>query len=128
MKIKIDVFGLKKWYKQLLDENFYKFLISLGLLASAPVIASVLFDYIVIYGNGRFKAGLLLGIVLLLLFLLLSFISIAIWAAINSNTTGQRRMMLIISAYLMIWLAFGNLYYFFSDTENFVATNAAAYC
>lgn len=72
MKIKIDVFGLKKWYKQLLDENFYKFLISLGLLASAPVIASVLFDYIVIYGNGRFKAGLLLGIVLLLLFLLLS--------------------------------------------------------
>lgn len=55
MKIKIDVFGLKKWYKQLLDENFYKFLISLGLLASAPVIASVLFDYIVIYGNGRFK-------------------------------------------------------------------------
>ena len=25
MKIKIDVFGLKKWYKQLLDENFYKF-------------------------------------------------------------------------------------------------------
>ena len=74
MKIKIDVFGLKKWYKQLLDENFYKFLISLGLLASAPVIASVLFDYIVIYGNGRFKAGLLLGIVLLLLFLLLSFI------------------------------------------------------
>lgn len=31
MKIKIDVFGLKKWYKQLLDENFYKFLISLGL-------------------------------------------------------------------------------------------------
>ena len=48
MKIKIDVFGLKKWYKQLLDENFYKFLISLGLLASAPVIASVLFDYIVI--------------------------------------------------------------------------------
>ena len=36
MKIKIDVFGLKKWYKQLLDENFYKFLISLGLLASAP--------------------------------------------------------------------------------------------
>ena len=34
MKIKIDVFGLKKWYKQLLDENFYKFLISLGLLAS----------------------------------------------------------------------------------------------
>lgn len=126
MKIKIDVFGLKKWYKQLLDENFYKFLISLGLLASAPVIASVLFDYIVIYGNGRFKAGLLLGIVLLLLFLLLSFISIAIWAAINSNTTGQRRMMLIISAYLMIWLAFGNLYYFFSDTENFVATNATS--
>ena len=61
MKIKIDVFGLKKWYKQLLDENFYKFLISLGLLASAPVIASVLFDYIVIYGNGRFKAGLLFG-------------------------------------------------------------------
>ena len=37
-------------------------------MASAPVIASVLFDYIVIYGNGRFKAGLLLGIVLLLLF------------------------------------------------------------
>lgn len=126
MKIKIDVFGLKKWYKQLLDENFYKFLISLGLLASAPVIASVLFDYIVIYGNGRFKAGLLLGIVLLLLFLLLSFISIAIWAAINSNTTGQRRMMLIISAYLMLWLAFGNLYYFFSDTENFVATNTTS--
>ena len=126
MKIKIDVLGLKKWYKQLLDENFYKFLISLGLLASAPVIASVLFDYIVIYGNGRFKAGLLLGIVLLLLFLLLSFISIAIWAAINSNTTGQRRMMLIISAYLMIWLAFGNLYYFFSDTENFVATNTTS--
>ena len=97
-----------------------------GSLASAPVIASVLFDYIVIYGNGRFKAGLLLGIVLLLLFLLLSFISIAIWAAINSNTTGQRRMMLIISAYLMIWLAFGNLYYFFSDTENFVATNTTS--
>ena len=48
------------------------------------------------------------------------------WAAINSNTTGQRRMMLIISAYLMIWLAFGNLYYFFSDTENFVATNTTS--
>lgn len=126
MKVRIDVFGLKKWYKQLLDENFYKFLISLGLLACAPVIASILFDYIVIYGNGRFKAGLLLGIVLLLLFLLLSFISIAIWAAINSNTTGQRRMLLIISAYLMIWLAFGNLYYFFSDTENFVVTNTTS--
>ena len=70
--------------------------------------------------------GGLLGIVLLLLFLLLSFISIAIWAAINSNTTGQRRMLLIISAYLMIWLAFGNLYYFFSDTENFVVTNTTS--
>lgn len=42
MKVRIDVFGLKKWYKQLLDENFYKFLISLGLLACAPVIASIL--------------------------------------------------------------------------------------
>ena len=41
MKIKIDVFGLKKWYKQLLDENFYKFLISLVLFSSLPVIASV---------------------------------------------------------------------------------------
>ncbi len=45
MKVRIDVFGLKKWYKQLLDENFYKFLISLGLLACAPVIASILAYY-----------------------------------------------------------------------------------
>lgn len=35
-------------------------------------------------------------------------------------------MLLIISAYLMIWLAFGNLYYFFSDTENFVVTNTTS--
>lgn len=98
----------------------------MGLLACAPLIASVVFDYIVIDGDGRFKASILLGFVLLLLFLLLSFISIAIWAAINSKATGQRRMVLIISAYLMIWLAFGNLYYFFSDTENFVATNTTS--
>lgn len=108
----VDVFGLKRWYQRLLAENFYKFLVSLGLLACAPLIASVVFDYIVIDGDGRFKASILLGFVLLLLFLLLSFISIAIWAAINSKATGQRRMVLIISAYLMIWLAFGNLYYF----------------
>ena len=122
----VDVFGLKRWYQRLLAENFYKFLVSLGLLACAPLIASVVFDYIVIDGDGRFKASILLGFVLLLLFLLLSFISIAIWAAINSKATGQRRMVLIISAYLMIWLAFGNLYYFFSDTENFVATNTTS--
>lgn len=124
MKIRVDVFGLKKWYQQLLAENFYKFLVFLGLLAYAPVFASILFDYIVIYGDGRFKAGILLGFVLLLLFLLLSFISIALWAAVNSKATGEQRMLLIISAYLMIWLAFGNLYYFFSDTENFVVTNS----
>lgn len=122
----VDVFGLKRWYQRLLAENFYKFLVSLGLLACVPLIASVVFDYIVIDGDGRFKASILLGFVLLLLFLLLSFISIAIWAAINSKATGQRRMVLIISAYLMIWLAFGNLYYFFSDTENFVATNTTS--
>lgn len=122
----VDVFGLKRWYQRLLAENFYKFLVSLGLLACAPLIASVVFDYIVIDGDGRFKASILLGFVLLLLFLLLSFISIAIWAAINSKATGQRRMVLIIIAYLMIWLAFGNLYYFFSDTENFVATNTTS--
>lgn len=122
----VDVFGLKRWYQRLLAENFYKFLVSLGLLACAPLIASVVFDYIVIDGDGRFKASILLGFVLLLLFLLLSFISIAIWAAINSKATGQRRIVLIISAYLMIWLAFGNLYYFFSDTENFVATNTTS--
>lgn len=122
----VDVFGLKRWYQRLLAENFYKFLVFLGLLACAPLIASVIFDYIVIDGDGRFKASILLAFVLLLLFLLLSFISIAIWAAINSKATGQRRMVLIISAYLMIWLAFGNLYYFFSDTENFVVTNATS--
>ena len=57
----------------------------------------------------------------------MSFISIAIWAAINSNTTGQRRMMLIISVLSddFGW-PFGNYINFFSDTENFVATNTTS--
>lgn len=126
MKMRMDVLGLKKWYQKVLAENFYKFLILLALLACAPFFASLVFDYLVVDGNGHFKSGLLLGIVLLLLLLLLSFISIAVWAAFNSKTPGEQRILLIMSAYVMIWLAFGSLYYFFSDTENFVAARTTS--
>lgn len=116
MKIK-SMFWFEKWYKQRLTK-IYKFLIHWVFGQRARDRQCI--DYIVIYGNGRFKAGLLLGIVLLSLFLLLSFISIAIWAAINnSNTTGQRRMMLIISAYLMICLLSSAIYIIFQRHRKF---------
>lgn len=120
MLFNLDIFGLRRWYKEILDKNFYKFLLALGLLAFAPLFTSIVFDYLILHDNGQLPSSVLFGFVLVLLLLLLIFISIALWAAIKSNVTGERRIVLIISAYLMIWLAFGNLYYFFSDIENFV--------
>lgn len=119
-----SIFKLKNFYILLLKHNLYYFLLALFLLACSPLFASMLFDFIVFHDNA-FSPIILLIIVAILICLLISFISISVWSSIKSNLQGSSKLMLIVSSYIMLWFTFGNLYYFFSDVENYLALQTA---
>lgn len=99
--------------------NLYYFLLALFLLACSPLFAVLLFDYIVL-NNNTFPPFILLVIVAALNSLLFSFLSISLWSSIKSNLRGSRKLLIIVASYIMLWFAFGNLYYFLTDIENYL--------
>lgn len=116
----LNIFRLRYFYIKLLRQNLYYFLAALFLLACSPIISSYLFEYIVIHNN-YFPPLILFTIVLLLIILLFSFISISIWSSIKSELHGTKKLLLILFSYIMLWFAFGNLYYFLLDMENYLS-------
>ncbi|MEG1413001.1 MAG: potassium channel family protein [Acidaminococcaceae bacterium] len=111
-----------KRYKKLMERNLPAFVCMWLLLACSPVFASLLLDYIVVsktaQDNMNTVIPAVLVLALMLLFVLATFICISLWAAFHSTLTTQKRVSIIIFAYLMIWLGFGNYYYFSCDVEN----------
>ena len=115
-----DLFGLKDFYQRLLMKRLSYFLLAVFVLACAPIFGSFIFDYIAASDHSRFHPYFLLGIVLFMLALMVSFLSIILWSSVRSYVAGTKKLTIILFTYLMIWFSFGNLYYFISNTENYV--------
>lgn len=116
----LNIFRLRYFYIKLLHQNLHYFLCALFLLACSPLLFSFLFEYVVLENN-NFQPLILFAIVLTLITLLFSFISISIWSSIKSELQGTKKLLLIIFSYIMLWFAFGNLYYFLINMENYLS-------
>ena len=111
--------SLRHVYARLLMKNLQYFLAAMFGLACMPLLASVVFDSLV-WKDKAFEPFILLVIVLLLLLVMLIFLSACLWASFKSQVDGSKKLVLILMSYLMIWFAFGNLYYFFNNTESYL--------
>lgn len=119
------VVPFQRIYAPLVMRNVRYFLLFLVLLAAMPLGASMAFDWLV-QGNQVFEPFFLLTIVLFLLVIMLLLISTCLWASFRSDADGGKKLLLIMASYLMIWFAFGNLYYFFQNTESYLQVYEAA--
>lgn len=104
-------------------KDITKFIWLWVILAFLPLIANIIFDFAA--HSIRSLEGDILE--LSLLFVLpafaaafAAFLFVSIWVAFRSKVALHTKLILIILAYLLIWLSFGNLFYFFSCIESFI--------
>lgn len=97
--------------KKLLFKNFNLFMVSWFGLACTPLLMSFIFDYVV-YSETHLRSFLILAIMsFVYISSLLTFFSISIWVVFTAELSKQKKIMVIIVAYVLIWFAFGNFYF-----------------
>lgn len=113
---------LKNLYLEIFLKDISKFILLWIVLAFLPLIANIAFDFAA-RNLINLDAKLL---ELSLLFLLpafaaafAAFLFVSIWVAFKSDVELHTKLILIVLSYLLIWLAFGNLFYFFASIDNF---------
>lgn len=113
---------LKNLYLEIFLKDISKFILLWIVLAFLPLIANIAFDFAA-RNFINLDAKLL---ELSLLFLLpafaaafAAFLFVSIWVAFKSDVELHTKLILIVLSYLLIWLAFGNLFYFFASIDNF---------
>lgn len=113
---------LKNLYLETFLTDISKFILLWVVLAFLPLIANVAFDF----AASNFTSLDAKLLELSLLFLLPAFVAafaaflfVSIWVAFKSNVELHTKLILIVLSYLLIWLAFGNLFYFFACIDNF---------
>ena len=112
---------LKNLYLEIFLKDISKFVLLWVVLAFLPFLANIIVDFISI----RFinlDSSLL---EILILFLLpafaaafAAFLFVSIWVAFKSDVELHTKLILIVLAYLLIWIAFGNLFYFFACIDS----------
>lgn len=112
---------ISKRYQKLMEEEFCFFWIAWFLLAFSPLIAAFFFEAIATQKVEQLTVTLLLVASIVLLLALYFFISISLWAAFKGNFSGDKRAFLVVSSFFMIWLGFGNFYYFSCDISDLLA-------
>lgn len=80
-------------------------------LACTPLLMSWVFDY-VIYNEIHLRSFLIL-LILSVIYIasLLVFFIISMWVIFTAELSKQKKITVIIAAYLLIWFAFGNFYF-----------------
>ena len=107
-------------YKKLLQKNFAAFMVVWFILAMSPVFLLWFFEKRVVQDIFLVSQEYLLTLGLVAFVILCSSISLSVWAAFHRDISNPRKFILIVASYIMIWLAFGNLYYFGNSLHNFL--------
>ncbi len=112
-------------YKKLLKENLKKFIIGWVMLAQGPLAMAFVFDTLAARYPNIISDYLVMFIAAWLIIVLFSFLSLTIWVTFKSHISGGDRIFMIMSAYVLIWMVFGNFYYFDGVVFNFMAKTSA---
>lgn len=109
---------LTKHYQSLMNKNFKAFIgMWLG-LACSPLILNALYEYAQSQ-NMKFVSREQTFLTGFFLFVVLNIsLSMSIWSAFHKGLDYRRRYIVLLLAYLMIWLSFGNFFYLFSSLQN----------
>lgn len=113
---------LKNVFLEMFLKDMAKFIFSWVTLAFLPFFASVLFDFFTYFltDMGAYYLEIFLIITIpIFISLFAAFLFISLWVAFKSKVPFYAKIFLIMLTYLLIWLSFGNLFYFFSTVNNF---------
>ena len=106
---------------ELIDHNLKKFIGLWTLVSFAPLAAAFLFDACVTGNPHPVGASLLQWMALFSLFSILATVAFTLKMAFYKGTKGHTKLLIIGVAYLILWLAFANLFYLVSDVEAYAA-------
>ncbi|WP_222705617.1 potassium channel family protein [Campylobacter peloridis] len=110
-------------YINIYHKSSKQFLFVWTLLALVPLICSFIFDELAIYATGKITSELLFFILniipIMVAMALMVFLLISIWAAFSNKINVKEKFLMILYAYVLIWFAYGNLYYFSCDVDNY---------
>ncbi|WP_257904641.1 putative voltage-gated potassium channel [Campylobacter lari] len=110
-------------YISIYHKSTKRFLFVWTLLAMVPLFCSFLFDELAIYATGKITSEILFLILniipIMVAIALMMFLLISIWAAFSSKINIKEKFFIILYAYVLIWFAYGNLYYFSCDVDNY---------
>lgn len=103
-------------------QNLSRFVIIWVSLSFVPLWANLAFDlitHIINVLDAEYLEIVLLFALPLFAGAFAAFLFISLWVAFESQVPMYTKLLLIMLAYILIWLAFGNLYYFFSSIDSF---------
>ncbi|MFG5090413.1 potassium channel family protein [Campylobacter lari] len=110
-------------YINLYHKSSKKFIFIWTFFAIFPLICSVIFDELAFYATDNFNSFVMLLVLnfipILVAIVLVGFLSITIWAAFSNKINAKEKFFMILYAYTLIWFAYGNLYYFSCDVDNY---------
>ena len=104
------------------EQNIYRFMLIWIALSFLPIISNVIFEFITHIFSNLYTKYLELALIFALPIFVgafAAFLFISLWVAFESKVALQTKLMLILLAYVLIWLSFGNLYYFLGCMDSF---------
>lgn len=113
---------LKMFTLKMFTQNLSRFVIIWVSLSFVPLWANLAFDlitHIINVLDAEYLEIVLLFALPLFAGAFAAFLFISLWVAFESQVPMYTKLLLIMLAYILIWLAFGNLYYFFSSIDSF---------
>ena len=113
---------LKNLAINMFNKDIYSFIIIWISLSFLPLLASIIFDFIThMFTNlhTEYLEIFLLFALPLFAGAFAAFLFISLWVAFESEVPIYTKLILIMLAYILILLSFGNLYYFFASIDSF---------
>lgn len=104
--------------------HFKMFLAVWLFLAFFPLFSSIIFDFSILNilkFNNQYLGYTLIVILPIFILSFSFFLSISLWIVFKLKIYRQRKIILILSTYLLVWLVFTNIYFFLSNLDNFFA-------
>jgi len=114
-------------YQKLVNKNFKAFICMWLALACSPLLLNTFYEYTqsrnmqFMSQEQAFGAGVLLFLVLVI------SISTSIWSAFHKGLAYKQRFILLLFAYLMVWLAFGNFFYLCCALHNLLVVTEGSF-
>lgn len=113
---------LKNLALDMFNQDIYRFTIIWISLSFLPLLANTAFEFLTLIFTDLHTEYLEIALLFALpLFAgaFAAFLFISLWVAFESKVPIYTKLVLIMLAYILIWLSFGNLYYFFASIDSF---------